>query len=156
MTASSSAVDQLAEDFWERFLELSPVSATIIGDHRFDDRLPDPGPAGRARARSSRDVACATRRMAIPDDGLSVEDRITRDMLRVVGEVFIEDDDQRIDTLQVVDQMAGPQTILPQLTPVPAGRRPGAASRRSSPACAPIRPTWPPTASSSARRSRAA
>ena len=115
MTASSSAVDQLAEDFWDRFLELSPLSATLIGDHRFDDRLPDPGPVGRARA---RDLATWVRdaAMAIPDTGLSVEERITRDMLRVVGEVFIEDDDQRIDTLQVVDQMAGPQTILPQLT----------------------------------------
>ena len=115
MTAVNSAVDQLAEDFWDRFLELSPLSATVYGDHRWDDRLPDPGPIGRGRLRGLatwvRDEA-----LAIPDDGLSVEERITRDMLRVVGEVIIEDDDQRFDTLQVVDQMAGPQTMLPQLT----------------------------------------
>ncbi|HEX5590584.1 MAG TPA: DUF885 domain-containing protein [Candidatus Limnocylindrales bacterium] len=115
MTAPASVVDQLAEDFWDRFLELSPISATVNGDHRWDDRLPDPGPAGRSAARSLatwvRDAA-----LAIPDAGLSVEDRITRDMLRVVGDIFLEDDDQRIDTLQVVDQMAGPQSLLPQLT----------------------------------------
>src|SRR5688572_32036175 len=52
----------------------------------------------------------------IPDEGLSVEDRITRDVLRVIGEIFIVQDDQRIDTLQVVDQMGGPQQVLPQLT----------------------------------------
>jgi uncharacterized protein (DUF885 family) len=114
VTESASAVDRLAEAFWERFLELSPLIATLNGDHRWDDRLPDPGPEGRAKARAMavwvRDEAAA-----IPDAGLSVEERITRDMLGVVGEVFIEDDDQRIDTLQVVDQMAGPQTLLPQM-----------------------------------------
>jgi uncharacterized protein (DUF885 family) len=110
-----SAVDQLAEDFWDRFLELSPVSATVNGDHRWDDRLPDPGPDGRAKARALaawvRDTA-----LAIAVDGLPVEERITRDMLHVVGEVLLEDDDQRIDSLLVVDQVAGPQTLLPALT----------------------------------------
>src|SRR5919112_6317624 len=109
-----TAVDQLADGFWERFKELNPISATINGDSRYDDRLPDPSPAGRAAERrlaeDMRDQAGA-----IPDEGLSVEDRITRDVLKVIGEIFIVQDDQRIDTLQVVDQMGGPQTILPQL-----------------------------------------
>jgi uncharacterized protein (DUF885 family) len=52
---------------------------------------------------------------AIPEEGLSVEDRITRDVMRVIGEIIIVQDDQRMDTLQVVDQMGGPQTMLPQL-----------------------------------------
>ncbi len=109
-----TSVDQLADGFWERFLELNPISATINGDPRFDDRLPDPGPEGRAKdrqfAQDMRDAA-----LAIPDEGLSVEDRITKDVLRVIGEIFLVQDDQRIDTLQVVDQMGGPQTMLPQL-----------------------------------------
>ena len=109
-----TAVDQLADGFWERFLELSPISASVNGDTRYDDRLPDPSPAGRARWRQlavdMRDAATA-----IPDDGLGVEDRITRDVLRVIGEIFILEDDQRMDTLRVVDQMGGPQTLLPQL-----------------------------------------
>ena len=109
-----TAVDQLADGFWERFKELNPISATINGDPRYDDKLPDPSPEGRAKERKfaedMRDAAAA-----IPDEGLSVEDRITRDVLRVIGEIFIVQDDQRIDTLQVVDQMGGPQTLLPQL-----------------------------------------
>jgi uncharacterized protein (DUF885 family) len=109
-----SAVDQLADGFWERFLELSPISATINGDTRYDDRLPDPGPEGRAKRRQfAQDMRDAA--LAIPEDGLSVEDRITRDVLRVIGQIFLVQDDQRIDTLQVVDQMGGPQTMLPQL-----------------------------------------
>ena len=110
-----TALDQLADGFWERFKQLSPISATINGDARYDDRLPDPSPAGRAdRRRFAEDMRDAAAK--IPDDGLSVEDRITRDVLRVIGEIFIVQDDQRIDTLQVVDQMGGPQQLLPQLT----------------------------------------
>lgn len=109
-----TALDQVADAFWERFKELNPISATINGDARYDDRLPDPGPTGRAEARrlaeDMRDAA-----LAIPEQGLSVEDRITRDVLRIIGEIFIVQDDQRIDTLRVVDQMGGPQQLLPQL-----------------------------------------
>ena len=112
--AEPSAVDQLADGFWERFKQLSPITATINGDTRYDDRLPDPSPAGRAeRRRYAEDMRAAA--AAIPDEGLSVEDRITRDVLRVIGDIVIVQDDQRIDTLQVVDQMGGPQTMLPQL-----------------------------------------
>ena len=109
-----SAVDQLADGFWERFKQLNPLTATIYGDTRYDDRLPDPGPAGRAeRRRYAEDMRAAA--AAIPDEGLGVEDRITRDVMRVIGDIVIVQDDQRIDTLQVVDQMSGPQTMLPQL-----------------------------------------
>lgn len=114
MPHQSSAVDQLADGFWERFLELSPISATFNGDTRYDDRLPDPGPQGREDARQfAHDMQRAAD--GIPDEGLGVEDRITRDMLRVIAEIFLVEDEQRIDTLQVVDQMGGPQTLLPQL-----------------------------------------
>jgi uncharacterized protein (DUF885 family) len=121
----TSAVDQLADGFWERFLELSPVSATFNGDTRYDDRLPDPGPDGRAKERQfALDLVSAA--ADIPDDGLGVEDRITRDMLRVIGEIFIDADDKRLDTLQVVDQMGGPQTLLPQLCQFQAADTPEA------------------------------
>lgn len=116
MTPSTprSAVDRIAEDFFERYLELNPTSATVIGDDRFDDRLPDPGPEGRAARRVfAGDLIAAAD--AIPDEGLSVEDRITRDVMRVIGEIWITLDDQRMDVLHVVDQMGGPQTLLPQL-----------------------------------------
>jgi uncharacterized protein (DUF885 family) len=109
-----SAVDELANGFWERFKELQPITATINGDNRYDGLLPDPGPEGRAERRAfadeMRDAAVRT-----PKEGLSVEDHITLDVLRVIGEIFAIQDDERIDTLQVVDQMGGPQQMLPQL-----------------------------------------
>jgi len=48
---SPSPVDQLADQFWDDILELNPTTATVYGDERFNDRLEDPSPAGRARAR---------------------------------------------------------------------------------------------------------
>ena len=110
-----SAVDELSERFWESILELNPVTATVYGDERYADRLDDPGPEGRAAARRLMERTLAEVD-AIPVDGLATEDRITRDMLRVVAELGIEEDDQRIYQLRVVDQMSGPQQTLPQLT----------------------------------------
>jgi uncharacterized protein (DUF885 family) len=53
---------------------------------------------------------------AIEAAGLPTEDRITRDMLDVIAALEIEQDDQRLHELRVVDQMGGPQQLLPQLT----------------------------------------
>ena len=34
--------------YWDRFLATEPLFATMVGDSRFDDALPDPGEDGRA------------------------------------------------------------------------------------------------------------
>jgi uncharacterized protein (DUF885 family) len=52
---------------------------------------------------------------AIPTDGMPLEERITRDMLIVIADLGIEEDEQGTHRLRVVDQIAGPQTMLPQL-----------------------------------------
>ena len=52
---------------------------------------------------------------AIPEAGLSVEERITRDMLRVATTIRLEELGQRFDILGAVDQMNGAQTLLPEL-----------------------------------------
>ncbi len=113
--AAAAAVNDLADRFWDAILELHPTTATFYGDDRFAHRLEDPGPAGRAAARSlmERTVAEAS---AIDATDLSTEDSITRDMLQVIAELSIEEDDQAIHELRVVDQMSGPQQLLPMLT----------------------------------------
>ena len=112
---ASTPVEELAERFWEGILELNPTTATFYGDDRYADKLEDPGPDGRARARALMERTAAEAE-AIPEDGLSTEDRITRDMLLVIARLEIEQDDQSMHQLQVVDQMNGPQQTLPQLT----------------------------------------
>ncbi|MEA2608726.1 MAG: hypothetical protein QOJ75_969 [Chloroflexota bacterium] len=112
---ASSPVNELADRFWEAILELNPTTATFYGDDRFADRLEDPGPDGRARSRALM-IRTAADAAAIATDGLPTEDRITRDMLEVIAALQIEQDDQALYQLQVVDQMGGPQQMLPQLT----------------------------------------
>jgi uncharacterized protein (DUF885 family) len=110
-----SVVNELADRFWERILEMSPTTATVYGDERYNDRLPDPGPKGRADARR---LAEDTRREAdaILTDGLSVEERITLDMVKVICDLTTRQDDERIDRIKVVDQLEGPQQTLPVIT----------------------------------------
>jgi uncharacterized protein (DUF885 family) len=111
---SSSPVNLLADGFWEAILEQNPTTATMNGDERFDDRLEDPSAVGRARA---RELAESTLRAALAIDAgdQPLEDRITLDMVRVVCELQIEQDDQRVDLLRPIDQMGGPQTLLPTI-----------------------------------------
>ncbi|HET7703707.1 MAG TPA: DUF885 domain-containing protein [Candidatus Limnocylindrales bacterium] len=109
-----SPVNRLADRFWEDILELNPTTATVYGDERYNDRLEDPSPSGRAKARRLVESVRAGAE-AIPPDGLSVEDRITRDMLIVIAELGVEEDDQGVHRLRVVDQINGPQTLLPQI-----------------------------------------
>ncbi len=115
MTDDRSTVDALSDRYWESILELDPTTATFYGDERYADRLEDPSPAGRAKVRDLM-ARTAAEAMAIPVEGLSTEERITRDMLRVIGELRVEEDDQGLHQLRVVDQMGGPQQLLPQLT----------------------------------------
>lgn len=80
MTAEADQVADLADRFWQEHLVADPVSATIHGDRRYDDRLDDPTPEGRAaRLASLR----ATRRdvEALDATALDAETRITRDAL---------------------------------------------------------------------------
>ncbi len=110
----TSAIDEIATRFWEDYLRLSPTTATAYGDSRYDDRLEDPSAAGRAEARALAERV-GREAAAVPEDGLSVEERITRDMLRVVAEIAVEDDDLAFHELRAVDQIGGPQTLLAQV-----------------------------------------
>jgi uncharacterized protein (DUF885 family) len=110
----SSPVNRLADRFWEAILAENPSTATMYGDARYDDRLEDPGPAGRGRARALAESTLAAAN-AIEAADQPLEDRITLDMVQVVCQLQLEQDDQRVDLLRPVDQMAGPQTLLPTL-----------------------------------------
>jgi uncharacterized protein (DUF885 family) len=124
----ADAVNALADRFWDGLLDLSPITATMLGYERGADRLDDPGPAGRDRARAlyrdtlaaadaievdaaaGSDAARAGETAALPE-----EESITLDILRVICRIELEQQEQRIDRLKVVDQMDGPQTYLPML-----------------------------------------
>src|SRR5450759_5586135 len=50
--AAGDAINSLSDRFWNGILDLSPITATVLGYEQGIDRLDDPGPAGRARARA--------------------------------------------------------------------------------------------------------
>ena len=102
------AVNELADRFFEGVLERDPLWATVLGDERWDDRLPDIGSKGRdadqAAFRETLEEA-----KSIPADSLEVEQVITRDLLILVSENGIEAHRQKQYQL-AVDHMSGPQT----------------------------------------------
>jgi uncharacterized protein (DUF885 family) len=112
MTASAD-LGALAARIWERTLELNPTLATIYGDERYDDRLDDPGPAGRAARRALADDTLVSA-AAIPAASLDEEERITRDLLRVTAATEIADDEARMDLVGAVQQQ-GHQSLLPEI-----------------------------------------
>lgn len=115
--AATSAVDALADGFWEGLLQRQPVAATFFGDDRYDDRLDDPGPAGRAA-----DLAAAQGLLAdagrIDRTGLGVEAAVTLDMLEVVARLTVRAHAQATWQLASIDQLGGPQLLTGDLARV--------------------------------------
>ena len=116
---AAEAVNALSDRFWNGFLDLSPITATLLGYEQGMDRLDDPGPAGRDKARALMTSTLAEadniEAQAAETEGLPLEERITLDILRVICDTELEQQAQRIDRLKVVDQMDGPQTFMPLL-----------------------------------------
>lgn len=78
----------LADRFWDRAMEESPLWATILGDHRFDAEVEDL--SAEAEAASITDFqAFIDQAEAIDPDGLDRQDRITRHVLMSEAEGFV-------------------------------------------------------------------
>ena len=109
----NAAVTKLADRFWEGALERDPLYATLLGDDRYDDRLPELGPEGRkADATAYRDVLETIDAMG--DAELDTESLITRDMLALVARNGLEALDAKLYQLSL-DHIGGPQTAPAQI-----------------------------------------
>ena len=115
-STTSTALADLCARTWERSLELNPTMATMCGDERYDDRLDDPGPAGRRDRRSLAEEARAGA-LAIDPADLTEEERISRDLLALIAEQQIVEDDLRDDLVSSVEQN-GHQSLLPQVVQI--------------------------------------
>ena len=88
-TDPNTAINEIADRFFDGVLERSPIYATILGDERWNDRLPDLGEAGRAAdAAAYRQVIAEVEE--VPADGLEPEQVITRDLLLLVARNQLE------------------------------------------------------------------
>jgi uncharacterized protein (DUF885 family) len=109
VTASAELRD-VADEYWEARLEASPLYASFLGDHRYDDRADDLSVAAehrlRARWAELRDTADG-----IPGENLDDIDRVTRDLLSEELADSIRSIDHRLIEL-TWDQMQGAHAEL--------------------------------------------
>jgi uncharacterized protein (DUF885 family) len=86
MTAASndSPLDRLAAEYWEGRMQADPIEATLLGDRRFDDRMPDQSPEGHLKD-IERLQLLLTRGYAAVGTPPAARDRVTWGALR--GEI---------------------------------------------------------------------
>ncbi len=75
-----AALRDLAQEWWDGMMARNPTVATRLGDHRFDDAIEDPSPAGLAHERAFA-VDVAERARAIPVADLDEAERVTHALL---------------------------------------------------------------------------
>ncbi|MBI3270127.1 MAG: DUF885 domain-containing protein [Planctomycetes bacterium] len=110
---AAQALARLAEEYWEEQMSSSPTWATYIGDHRYNDRLEEIGPAARARYTKVLD-AFQARLAPIAAAQLGEADRILADLLARKFAMGIEEPRHKFYQWGI-DQMYGPQVRLFEL-----------------------------------------
>jgi len=78
--AAAASLATLAAEYWEQRLQADPIEATIDGDRRYDDRMPDESPAAFA-AETARLQFLRARVAGVSTGALSAGDRMTQALL---------------------------------------------------------------------------
>ncbi len=114
VAVSSSSVTDIADRFWQWVLSRQPIYATVLGDERYDDKLPDPSAEGRVEETVALKDFLADAKQ-INRHELDQEDTITLDMLEVVAHIWLKQLDLRLYHFESMDQLAGPQALMGDL-----------------------------------------
>jgi uncharacterized protein (DUF885 family) len=109
MTASDD-LRAVSDDYWEARLQASPLYASFLGDHRFDDQADDLS-AGAAQGHRATWTALRARVEAIPTDGVDDTDAATHQLLAQELDEAVRTIDLRLLEL-ASDQMEGPHVDL--------------------------------------------
>jgi len=114
MTDDSKAARALVDRYWEQLLEHEPILGTLVGDERFDDRLPDPSEAGRAAREALH--RSALEELALLDRDLDDEGlRTTLDVLEAIAARDLAGLEHRVDRLSAVSHLWGPGGLIGEL-----------------------------------------
>ncbi|HEY1555239.1 MAG TPA: DUF885 domain-containing protein [Kofleriaceae bacterium] len=110
------ALADLVAEQWESTMSRHPEFATVIGDHRYDDRWSDRS-LEAIDAEHAADKAFLARFTAIDTAGFPEQEALSKELM--VFDLQLEVDDLRFeDWLMPVNQMSGPHLRLPQLVAV--------------------------------------
>ncbi|MEX1287229.1 MAG: DUF885 domain-containing protein [Acidimicrobiia bacterium] len=101
----------LGDEYWERYLADNPMFASILGDHRYDDRMGDFSAEAEDR-RIAHLRSIADRAEAIDPDELDPADRVSLEVLHfsALGEIDVLE--SRLSDF-TVNPASGIQAILP-------------------------------------------
>ena len=86
----SELLSTIFADYFERNLEMNPVNATFIGDHRFDDRLANSNSPEYLAAEEAMDKEFLGRLLDIDREKLSYQDQLSYDLFRINREQSLE------------------------------------------------------------------
>jgi len=100
----------LADEYWNRILEWNPLSATLTGVRRYDDRMPDISPEAQEGQRADL-IDMKARARAIAADGLDPVERVTRLQLIALTQDGVDERATGFETW-VLDPLDGPQVAL--------------------------------------------
>jgi len=114
MPEPGSPARTLIERYWDGLLEAEPLLGTAVGDERFDDRLPDPGPAGRAR-RETLHSGALDELARIRGERLDDDERVTLDILEAIARRDLAALEHRTDRLWVTSHLWGPVGLVGEL-----------------------------------------
>ena len=110
----TNRTDALVDRYWDELLELEPTIGTSVGDERYDDRLPDPSEAGRARSEAVHRAALAEA-VAIDRDALDPSRRATLDVVEAIARRFLAGLEHRTDRLSAANHLWGPGQSLGEI-----------------------------------------
>jgi uncharacterized protein (DUF885 family) len=115
-----AALREVADRYWEAYLECRPTEATLHGDHRYDDRIEDVSVDADARRRANwLELRAAVD--AIDPAGLDPAGRVTQRLLRgelteAVGAIDVRETELRSDQMTGVHAdllVTAPQILAP-------------------------------------------
>jgi uncharacterized protein (DUF885 family) len=103
-------IGALADEYWRKTLAWNPLTATLVGDRRHDDRMPDISP--EALAQQVTDLDDLGRRVrAVDPAALTADERVTRLQLLALTRDGMDERTTGFETW-VLDPMEGPQVSL--------------------------------------------
>ncbi|MBX3634498.1 MAG: DUF885 domain-containing protein, partial [Rubrivivax sp.] len=114
---ATKALHALFDRHWQWSAETFPEFATYRGDHRYGDRLSDVSPEALAE-RDRRTAQFLAEARAIPADGLSATDRVSREMFVLSQQRFLEIAAFPAARGMSLRALGGPQTQLAELLQV--------------------------------------